>query len=74
MDASTIQETVKGDAFAHLKQLVSLQLLCAEHNAVSITSDSDGLAALTDQHHVLPVFTVEPMGDACYCKHTKKKY
>lgn len=54
----------------YLKQLVCFKLLCAEHDAVSVTSNSDGLAALTEQHHVLTVFTVEPMGNACYCAHT----
>jgi len=50
----------------YLEQLVSFEFLRAEHDAVSVAADSDGLAALAKQHHVLTVFTVEPMGNACY--------
>lgn len=37
-----------------------------------VAANSDGLAALAQQHHVLTVLTVEPMGDACDCKHKIK--
>lgn len=52
---------------ANLKQLVCSELLRTEGDAVSVASDSDGLAALSEQHHVFTVFTVEVVGDArCY--------
>lgn len=58
----------------YLKQLVCFELLRAEHDAVSVTANSDGLAALAEQHHVLTVFTVEPVGNACYYTHETTKY
>lgn len=58
---------------SYLKQLIHFQFFRTEHDAVGITSNSDGLAALTEQHHVLTMFTVEPMGNACYYTHTQKK-
>lgn len=59
------------EPFIYLKQLVCFEFLRTEHDAVSVTSNSDGLAALTEQHHVLAVFAVEPMGNACYYTHTE---
>lgn len=53
----------------YLKQLVCFEFLRTEHDAVSVTSNSDGLAAVTEQHHVLTVFAVEPMGNTCYYTH-----
>lgn len=58
-------------ALVYLKQLVCFKLLCTEHDAVSVTSDSDGLAALAEQHHVLTVFAVEPVGNACGYTHMR---
>lgn len=57
-------------AHIYLKQLICFELLRTEHDAVSVTSDSDSLAAVTQQHHILTVFTVEPMGNTCYYTHT----
>lgn len=37
---------------------------------MGVSAHSDGLAALAEQHHVFPVFTVQPMGDASYCEET----
>jgi len=54
------------EAVVYLKQLVGFELLGAEHNAVGVTSDSHGLAAVAEQDHILAVFTVESMGDASY--------
>lgn len=60
-------------AVSYLKQLVCLQLLGAEHDAVGVTSDPDGLTAFTQQHHVLAVFTVEPVSHACYYTHSRRR-
>lgn len=55
---------------SYLEQLVRFKLLCAEHDAVRVTSHPDGLAALAEEHHVFTVFTVEPMGNTCnYTQH-----
>lgn len=58
----------------HLKQFVRFQLLGAEHDAVAVTSHPDGLAALAQQHHVLTVFTVEPVGNACNYRQKQKSF
>ena len=48
----------------HLEQLVGLKLLGAEDDAVSVAPHPDGLAALPQEHHVLPVLAVEAVGRA----------
>lgn len=57
---------------SYLKQLVRFQLLGAEHDSVGVAPNPAGLAAITQQHHVFAVFTVEPMGNTCNYKQKKK--
>lgn len=59
------------EASSHLKQLVHFELLGTEHDAVTVPSDPDGLATVAEQHHVLPVFAVQPVGHARNYTHTE---
>lgn len=62
---------INGGAVSYLKQLVRFQLLGAEHDSVGVAPNPAGLAAITQQHHVFAVFTVEPMGNTCNYKQKK---
>lgn len=62
---SSMWGEIKNGRPVYLKQLIGFEFLGAEDDAVSVASNSNGLAALAQQHHILAMFAVETMGHAC---------